>query len=108
LIGAFDGGEDLIDHICRQLGRCSLLQERDALRPVLLQRILRTLFDEERHASNQLEERSQSIESPLIAQGFSLRLEIAEFEELQSNRDRKVEDVDESRGSSEIAFGGHA
>ena len=45
---------------------------------------------------------------PLSQQGFSL-LKIADFEELQSNRNREVEDVDKSRGPPEIGFGpGHA
>lgn len=105
-ISAFDGGEDLVDHICRQLGMRSLLQERDALRPVLLQRVLRTLFDEERHARHKLEDRSQSIEARYRT--GVLRLKIAEFKELQPIRNREVEDVEELRGSPEIGFGpGH-
>ena len=53
-IAAFDGGEDLVDHVRRQLSGRSGLQERDALRPVLFESVLRTLFDEERHASGKL------------------------------------------------------
>jgi hypothetical protein len=38
----------------------------------------------------------------------ALRLKIAKLKKLQSNRDGEVEEVDEARGSSEIALGpGH-
>jgi hypothetical protein len=107
-IAAFDGGEDLVDHVRRQLSGRSGLQERDALRPVLFESVLRTLFDEERHASGKLGGEILIYMEITIEQGY-LRLKIAEFEELQARWDCEVEDVDESRGSSEIGFGpGHA
>ena len=75
---------------------------------MLFESVLRTLFDEERHASGKLGGEILIYMEITIEQGY-LRLKIAEFEELQARWDCEVEDVDESRGSSEIGFGpGHA